>query len=183
MSNVVAKQCALCNKKFETSKFTPYVILCKECKGKDVPNSKKIEKAAKESVKSTKKPWVEGAKDTKVWKSKKKDKPVQVLAVPAVPAPKSYVPVENKEAIFLHLLQKGYKLSGMNTPYKVYPKIKVMLPLDGAYTKMLVNYLDSNGRFDGSNILMTKKDTKDLPKEVREELADIIDLIYPEAAK
>ena len=46
-----------------------------------------------------------------------------------------------------------------------------------------MNYIDTGGKFDGSNILMTKKDVKDLPAEVRTELVDILDLIYPEAAK
>ena len=179
-NNVVSKKCMYCDGKFETSKFTPYVMTCSVCKGKGLagPIKKKVvEEVKKDKGKSAKatKPGIK-ARGGKV-------DVVQVLAVPVAPPPKVYIPVENKEAIFLHLLQRGYKLSGMNTPYKIYPKVKVMCPLDGAYTKVIVNYLHSDGKFDGSNILMTKKDVKELPKEVREELVDVIDLIYPEAAK
>lgn len=176
MSNVVTKACVHCGKKFETSKFTPYVISCAACKEKGLagPLKKRVEKDRGKSAKATK-PGIKARSG--------KTEPVQVLALPVVPPPKVYTPVENKEAVFLHLLQKGYKLSGMNTPYKVYPKIKVMCPLSDAYTKIIVNYIDTGGKFDGSNILMTKKDVKELPKEVREELFDIIDLVYPEATK
>jgi hypothetical protein len=58
-----------------------------------------------------------------------------------------------------------------------------MCPLSDAYTKIIINWLHDDGKFDGSNILMTKKEVKDLPKEVREELSDIIDLMYPEVTK
>lgn len=178
MSTAVEKVCVSCKKKFETSKFTPYVITCKGCKGVEGPKkvAKKVEKEKNrgKSAKAT----LPGIKA----RGGKVDD-IQVLAVPVALPPKTYTPVENKEAIFLHLLQRGYKLSGMNTPYKVYPKVKVMCPLDGAYTKVIVNYLHSDGKFDGSNILMIKKDVKELPKEVREELADVLDLIYPEDIK
>ena len=177
MSNVVIKACMYCNKKFETSKFTPYVMTCPTCKGKGLagPIKKKVvEKNKGKSAKATK-PGIK-ARSGKV-------EPALVLALPIVLPPKVYTSAENKEAIFLHLLQKGYKLSGMNTPYKIYSKIKVMCPLSDAYTKIIVNYIDTGGKFDGSNILMTKKDVKDLPAEVRTELVDILDLIYPEAAK
>jgi hypothetical protein len=142
------------------------------CKGKGLAGPLKKDKG--KSVK-TSKPGIKAHSG--------KAEPIPVLALPATPPPKVYTVVENKEAVFLHLLQKGYKLSGMNTPYKVYPKIKVMCPLSDAYTKIIINRLHSDGKFDGSNILMTKKDVKELPKEVREELSDIIDLIYPEATK
>ena len=177
MSNVVTKTCMYCSKKFETSKFTPYVMTCLACKGKGLagPIKKKlVEKDKGKSAKATK-PGIK-AQGGKV-------KPIQVLALPVISPPKVYVSVENKEAIFLHLLQRGYKLSGMNTPYKIYPKIKVMCPLSDAYTKIIINWLHDDGKFDGSNILMTKKEVKDLPKEVREELSDIIDLMYPEVTK
>lgn len=179
MSNIVEKVCISCKKKFETSKFTPYVVACKDCKGKKVSKKQvveKVEKVEKDRGKSAKatKPGI---------KARAGNAEMQVISAPMPQAPKVYVPVENKEAIFLHLLRKGYKLSGMNTPYKVYPKIKVMCPLSDAFTKIIVNYLHGDGKFDGSNILMTKKDAKDLPKEVREELSEIIDLVYPETAK
>lgn len=179
MSNAVTKACVHCDKKFETSKFTPYVITCPTCKEKGLagPIKKKVvEKGEKDRGKSAKatKPGI---------KARSQSESMTMLSVPVAQVPKTYTPVENKEAIFLHLLQRGYKLSGMNTPYKIYPRVKVMCPLDGAYTKIIVNYLHGDGKFDGSNILMTKKDVKDLPKEVREELFEIIDLVYPEAEK
>jgi hypothetical protein len=169
MSNAVTKSCVGCAKKFETSKFTPYVVQCGGCKkvGKIAPT--------KSAPKPEKPPKV-----AKPAKSEKKEKKQEVVLPHAVPVQKTYYPAENKEQIFLHLLGKGYKLSGMNTPYKVYDKVKVMCPLSDAYTKIIVNYFDGN-RFDGSNILMSKKEVKDLPAVVREDLAGIFDLLFPEA--
>lgn len=163
LSTKVKQKCVECGVAFERSKFNPYLDRCEKHK------TKKADKKIPQPKKKGKKEEIQ---------------PVIILSTPATVQFKPAILTIEREKIFIHLLNKGWKLSEGNKLHKKADNVNVIATLgsDGSPSgKFAVSFWGGgsfNG-FDGSMIVVEKSQLKKLPTEITDDLESIIDYIWP----
>jgi len=159
--NKVKQKCTECSTVFERSKFNPYLDKCE--KHRVIKIDRKVSPKKKE----------------------KKEIPQSiVLPIPATVQFKKAVITIEKEKIFVHLLNCGWKLSVGNRLYKKTEKVNIIATLgsDGSPSaKFSVSFWGGgsfNG-FDGSMTVVERSQLKKLPTEITDDLEPLLDYIWP----
>jgi hypothetical protein len=165
-STKIEQKCVECNVVFERSKFNPYLDRCEKHRpkkvGKRTPQPKKDKK-------------------------NKEEQPTITLPLPDIIRPKKVMAIVEKEKIFIHLLNKGWKISANNRLHKTSSKVKVIATLgaESPSSKFSVVFFTGEffGGFDGSMTIMEKAQLKHVPAEIFDDLEPILDYIWPEEKK
>lgn len=165
MSAAIIKQkCVECGVVFDKSKFNPYLDRCEKHRAKK-PNK--------------------GAPHPKKKENKKEEQPTIVLHVPPTVQFKKPILVIEKEKIFAHLLNRGWKLSLNNKLFKKTDKVNIiaMLGADGSPSaKFSVSFWqgESFGGFDGSMVVVDRAQLKKLPTDITDDIEPVIEYIWPD---
>lgn len=169
--STIQQKCVQCGVVFEKSKFNPYLDKCEEHRGKK--NGKKV---------------VPPVKLIKEAKPNKEVAPSIVLPLPPTVQFKKAVLVIEKEKIFIHLLEHGWKLSSNNKLYKKTDKVSIVATLgaDGSPSQKFTASFWTGGSFngfDGSLSIVDKPQLKKLPTDITDDLEPMLKYIWPEESK
>jgi hypothetical protein len=167
MSNLENRHCA-CGKEFEVSKFAPKSTVCPECAITRIATKRRENKlrnvVADEPSEDGPPEYEPGAKG--VTQDEIDTDPFSIIAV---------YNLFGKEAVYLWLILRGFKVTNSGVLFKQYDNIYVVAPLRGD-AKFIVSLLNNSGN---DVTIESVDDIEALPPGMMSDLLPIASLVWP----
>lgn len=160
MDNLEKRMCG-CGKEFGVSKFAPKTTLCPECAITKLADRRKEKKELEKLP-----PVVPEAKLEEV--PEIDSDPFKIIEV---------YDLFGKEAIYLWLLLRGFKVARSGALFKQYDTVYMIAPL-GDGVKFVVSLLNDS---DNNVMVESPADVDDLPEPILVDVLPIVSLLWPKS--